>query len=57
MLFRSGVALQPALNQADGLHPNAEGVDIIVARILPSVENLLKRMAARHSGTAAVPVP
>ena len=55
--FLDGVALQPALNQADGLHPNAEGVDIIVARILPSVENLLKRMAARHSGTAAVPVP
>ena len=30
-----GVAADPALNQADGIHPNAAGVDIIVARISP----------------------
>ncbi len=37
-----GVALDPALNQADGLHPNARGVAIIVARLAPSIERLLK---------------
>jgi acyl-CoA thioesterase-1 len=35
-----GVALQPALIQPDGLHPNAAGVKIIVERILPSVISL-----------------
>jgi len=28
---------------ADGLHPNAQGVEIIVQKILPSVEALLKQ--------------
>ncbi len=39
--FLEGVAADPKLNQADGLHPTPEGVDAIVARILPSVEALL----------------
>ncbi len=39
--FLEGVAAIPALNQADGIHPNAEGVDEIVSRILPDVERLL----------------
>ncbi len=39
--FLDGVAAQPALNQADGIHPNADGVAVIVARILPHVEKLL----------------
>ncbi|OJW28277.1 MAG: arylesterase [Rhodospirillales bacterium 69-11] len=39
--FLEGVATVPELNQADGLHPNAEGVRRIVARILPLVEKLL----------------
>ncbi len=39
--FLDGVATDPALNQADGLHPNAKGVDMIVQRILPSVLQLL----------------
>jgi acyl-CoA thioesterase-1 len=39
--FLDGVAAQPALNQQDGIHPNAEGVNVIVARILPYVEKLL----------------
>ena len=39
--FLSGVAAVQALNQADGLHPTAQGVDIIVTRILPSVETLI----------------
>jgi acyl-CoA thioesterase-1 len=36
-----GVALQPALNQPDGLHPNPAGVAIIVDRLAPYVERLL----------------
>lgn len=40
--FLDGVALDPALNQADGLHPNAQGVAVIVARLLPLVETLLR---------------
>jgi acyl-CoA thioesterase I len=36
-----GVALNPKLNQADGLHPNPAGVKIIVARILPDVKKLI----------------
>jgi acyl-CoA thioesterase-1 len=39
--FLAGVAEDPALNQPDGLHPNAAGVRRIVARILPEVEKLL----------------
>jgi len=30
-----GVVLDPALNQADGIHPNAEGVAVIVDGLLP----------------------
>ena len=39
--FLQGVAQDPRLNQPDGMHPNAAGVKIIVARILPLVEKLL----------------
>ncbi len=39
--FLDGVAAVPALNQPDRLHPNAEGVKRIVARLLPLVERLL----------------
>jgi acyl-CoA thioesterase-1 len=43
--FLDGVAAEPKLNQGDGMHPNPAGVDVIVARILPSVEQLLGRAA------------
>ncbi len=36
-----GVALNPKLNQADGIHPNPAGVKIIVSRILPYVQKLI----------------
>ena len=36
-----GVALNPKLNQADGMHPNPAGVKVIVARILPYVKKLM----------------
>ena len=42
--FVEGVVANPRLNQADGLHPTAAGVAIIVQKILPSVEALLKRV-------------
>jgi acyl-CoA thioesterase-1 len=48
--FLDGVATDPKLNQADGLHPNAAGVDVIVARILPRVEELVAR-ARRARGS------
>jgi acyl-CoA thioesterase-1 len=40
--FLDGVATQAKLNQADGLHPTAAGVDVIVRNILPTVEAFLK---------------
>jgi acyl-CoA thioesterase-1 len=42
--FLDGVAMQPDLIQADNLHPNAEGVQREVARILPLVEQLLAKI-------------
>jgi acyl-CoA thioesterase-1 len=41
--YLDGVALDPALNQADMLHPNAAGVAVIVGRIAPAVERLLPK--------------
>jgi len=38
-----GVALNPKLSQADGMHPNPAGVKVIVARILPDVKKLVGR--------------
>jgi len=42
--FLDGVAGNPQLNQADGMHPTAEGVNSIVERIQPSVEAILKKV-------------
>jgi acyl-CoA thioesterase I len=42
--FLEGVAADEKLNQRDGIHPTAAGVDIIVARILPQVEELIARV-------------
>jgi acyl-CoA thioesterase-1 len=36
--FLDGVAADARLNQPDGLHPTAEGVDVIVQNILPTVQ-------------------
>jgi acyl-CoA thioesterase-1 len=36
--FLEGVATEARLNQADGLHPTAEGVEVMVRNILPTVE-------------------
>ncbi len=39
--FLDGVLDDPARYTSDGLHPNPEGVDVIVAGILPKVEELI----------------
>ena len=44
--FLTGVAADPALNQPDGIHPNAAGVRRIVARMLPEVVRLLAEVPA-----------
>jgi acyl-CoA thioesterase I len=46
--FLDGVAVEPSLNQADGIHPNGKGVEIIVERIMPSVEGLIRQAAAKN---------
>jgi len=46
--FLDGVAGEPGLNLPDGLHPTARGVEVIVERILPSVELFLSRIEAGH---------
>ena len=45
--FLDGVAMDPKLNQQDGIHPSAAGVEIIVQRILPSVEAVVKEVAGK----------
>ncbi|MBT5945040.1 MAG: arylesterase [Rhodospirillaceae bacterium] len=44
--FLEGVAADRSLNQPDGIHPNAAGVDRIVARLLPFVRDALPREAS-----------
>jgi acyl-CoA thioesterase-1 len=39
--FLEGVALDPSLNQPDGIHPNFAGVKVIVNNILPFVLDLI----------------
>jgi acyl-CoA thioesterase-1 len=46
--FLKGVALDPKLNLADGLHPNAEGVGRIVEAIVPDVTELVARAKKRR---------
>jgi acyl-CoA thioesterase-1 len=47
--FLEGVAADARLNQADGMHPTAEGVDVIVKNILPSVEAFLGAISGQRS--------
>ncbi|MDB5558170.1 MAG: arylesterase [Enterovirga sp.] len=44
--FLDGVAGEAKLTLPDGLHPSAEGVKLIVERILPAVETFLARLTA-----------
>ncbi len=47
--FLEGVAADAKLNQPDGLHPTAEGIDVIVKNILPMVEALLGTISGQRS--------
>ena len=47
--FLQGVAADARLNQADGIHPTAEGVDVIVRNILPTVEAFLGTIGGQRS--------
>jgi len=47
--FLDGVAADRQLNQPDGLHPTAQGVETIVRRILPKAEELIARVKARRN--------
>jgi acyl-CoA thioesterase I len=47
--FLDGVAADRALNQPDGLHPTAGGVEAIVRRILPKAEELVARVKAKRA--------
>lgn len=44
--FLDGVAGDLKLTQPDGMHPNPQGVGVIVGRILPMVEDLIARARA-----------
>lgn len=46
--FLEGIALNPKYNLADGIHPNPQGVQVIVQNILPKVEELIKRIEAKR---------
>ncbi|MBV9537494.1 MAG: arylesterase [Acidisphaera sp.] len=48
--FLQDVAATPALNQGDGIHPNAQGVKIVVARMLPAVQRLIAEARAQQAG-------
>ncbi|MGA7995012.1 MAG: arylesterase [Bradyrhizobium sp.] len=47
--FLEGVAADARLNQADGMHPTAEGVDVIVRNILPTVQAFLGTISGQRS--------
>lgn len=42
--FLDGVVGDPSLNLPDGIHPTARGIEIIVQRILPTVERFVTRL-------------
>ena len=50
----AGVALNPALNQADGIHPTPIGADRIAARLVPFTA---RAFGLRASARPAAPVP
>lgn len=45
--FLEGVAANPKLNQADGIHPNEQGTQVIVKGMLPYAEKLIAAINAK----------
>ena len=52
--FLDGVAGDAKLNQPDGMHPTAAGVAVIVSRILPAVEDLLRGRSGEDRACAGL---
>lgn len=47
--FLDGVALNTTLIQADGLHPNPKGVEVIVRNMTPMVTRLVAQAREKHA--------
>lgn len=47
--FLEGVAMNPELNQPDGIHPTAEGVEVMVENILPQVRELIAQVSEHRA--------
>jgi acyl-CoA thioesterase-1 len=47
--FLEGVVGDPALNQADGIHPNARGIAVIVENILPLVLETVDKLTTGNN--------
>ncbi|WP_438279070.1 arylesterase [Nitrobacter sp.] len=47
--FLDGVAANTKLNQADGMHPTADGVAVIVKNIVPTVESFVRDIAEQKA--------
>jgi acyl-CoA thioesterase-1 len=45
-----GVAGQPALNQADGIHPNAEGAKVIAQLLHPRLRTIVDSLGGGGVG-------
>ncbi len=50
--FLEGVAANPKLNQADGIHPNEQGTQVIVKAMLPYAEKLIAQIRAKAKPAA-----
>ena len=46
--FLDGVALDPKLNQSDGIHPTPAGASVIAQRLLPVTERLIAAVEMRR---------
>jgi acyl-CoA thioesterase-1 len=44
------VVTDAALNQGDGIHPNAAGVEVIVRGIAPKAEDLIAQVQSQNRG-------
>ena len=51
--FLDGVAADLSLNQADGIHPNEKGTQVIVTRMLPFVEKLIAQVKAKPAASTS----
>lgn len=50
--FLDGVATDPALNQDDGIHPNARGVAVIVEQLVPHIVKLIEDAGLQQAAEA-----